>query len=85
MAASARRPPGRPGGSSRMQQQAEVVSPCIGVCRLDAAGALCVGCLRSLAEITWWRSADDKERRAILDRIALRRVSQSNLRVAASP
>ncbi|HVU81024.1 MAG TPA: DUF1289 domain-containing protein, partial [Rhodanobacteraceae bacterium] len=29
------------------------VSPCIGVCRMDADG-LCIGCRRTLAEIARW-------------------------------
>ncbi|MEM9057922.1 MAG: DUF1289 domain-containing protein [Pseudomonadota bacterium] len=29
-------------------------SPCIGVCALDAAGKVCVGCFRTLAEIGAW-------------------------------
>lgn len=32
----------------------EVPSPCVGVCRLDEAGRLCVGCGRSMAEIGEW-------------------------------
>jgi predicted Fe-S protein YdhL (DUF1289 family) len=32
----------------------EVPSPCVGVCRLDEAGRLCVGCGRSTAEIGEW-------------------------------
>jgi predicted Fe-S protein YdhL (DUF1289 family) len=70
-----------------VQQQAEtnVASPCIGICRLDAEAALCVGCLRSVAEITRWSSAGEHERRTILDRVALRRMSRSDLLVPRSP
>jgi predicted Fe-S protein YdhL (DUF1289 family) len=38
------------------------VTPCIGICRLDAEG-LCVGCRRTLAEIARWGTMDDAERR----------------------
>jgi predicted Fe-S protein YdhL (DUF1289 family) len=38
------------------------VSPCIGVCRMDADG-LCVGCRRTLAEIACWGTMDNDERR----------------------
>jgi predicted Fe-S protein YdhL (DUF1289 family) len=65
--------------------EAEVASPCVGICRLDPEAALCVGCLRSIEEITRWPSADEPERRAILDRIALRRMSRSDLPAASSP
>lgn len=36
-------------------------SPCIGTCRLDAAG-YCVGCLRNRDEIKRWRDMPDQER-----------------------
>jgi predicted Fe-S protein YdhL (DUF1289 family) len=38
------------------------VSPCTGVCTLDAAG-LCLGCRRTLAEIARWGVMSDDERR----------------------
>lgn len=38
------------------------VTPCIGICRMDAAG-LCVGCRRTLAEIARWGTMGDDERR----------------------
>ncbi|HJU25786.1 MAG TPA: DUF1289 domain-containing protein [Rhodanobacteraceae bacterium] len=39
------------------------LSPCIGVCRMDADG-LCIGCRRTLAEIARWGtlSNDDRKR-----------------------
>lgn len=37
------------------------VTPCIGICRMDADG-LCVGCRRTLAEIARWGSMEDQER-----------------------
>jgi hypothetical protein len=37
------------------------LSPCIGICRLDARG-WCEGCLRSGEEIARWRGMDDAER-----------------------
>lgn len=38
-----------------------VLTPCIGVCALDAAG-LCSGCLRTADEIACWSALDDQER-----------------------
>jgi predicted Fe-S protein YdhL (DUF1289 family) len=39
----------------------EVLTPCIGLCRLDARG-YCEGCQRSGDEIGSWRSMSDAER-----------------------
>ena len=38
-----------------------VLSPCIGICRLDERG-YCEGCLRTGDEIARWRGMSDAER-----------------------
>ena len=43
-----------------------VPSPCTGVCRIDGATGLCIGCLRTLDEIASWGTLGDDARRAIL-------------------
>ncbi|MFI4988728.1 MAG: DUF1289 domain-containing protein [Alphaproteobacteria bacterium] len=45
-------------------------SPCIGICRLDAASGLCTGCRRTIAEIAAWPGLQPCERTAILGRLA---------------
>lgn len=50
-----------------------VASPCISVCRMDAATGLCVGCLRTLDEIASWSVFDDDARRDVWRAIAQRR------------
>ena len=42
-----------------------VPSPCISVCRMDAASGLCQGCFRTLDEIAAWGLAADADKRAI--------------------
>lgn len=42
-----------------------VASPCIGICRLDAAGEKCSGCLRTLEEIAGWSRMDDAARERV--------------------
>ncbi len=42
-----------------------VPSPCIGVCRMDAAGHHCEGCFRTLDEIRDWSAAPPARQRAI--------------------
>lgn len=56
-----------------MSRLAEPASPCVGTCRLDPLGAVCMGCLRTLDEIGAWASADAATKREILDRVARRR------------
>lgn len=48
-------------------------SPCINVCRVDAARAACVGCYRTLDEIARWQQMSDAERDQVLDALPARR------------
>lgn len=57
-----------------------VPSPCIDVCRMDAASGLCEGCLRTLDEIAGWAAATDEQKRAILAAIRQRRISLPSLK-----
>jgi uncharacterized protein len=50
---------------------APVASPCVDICRLDARG-WCVGCRRTIEEITEWSRASEARRREILNDIARR-------------
>ena len=36
----------------------DVPSPCVSVCRMDADRVFCIGCLRTIPEITEWSRAD---------------------------
>ena len=49
-----------------LEQEAEVASPCINVCRMDAASGYCEGCRRSLDEIACWSIYTPAEKRAVL-------------------
>lgn len=53
--------------------EAGVASPCTGVCTMDIATHLCVGCARTLDEIAAWSSLAEHDRRAILDTLPERR------------
>lgn len=46
-------------------QERPVVSPCVHVCALDDED-ICIGCQRSVAEITRWSLMDNAERREVL-------------------
>jgi uncharacterized protein len=50
---------------------AEVPSPCIDICRLDTQG-FCIGCRRTIDEISEWPRAHDERRREILRQLQLR-------------
>ena len=42
-----------------------VPSPCISVCKMDAARGLCQGCFRTIDEIRAWSKSDAPQRLAI--------------------
>ncbi|MEO0972022.1 MAG: cysteine-rich CWC family protein [Pseudomonadota bacterium] len=46
-----------------------VPSPCVSTCRLDDARTHCVGCGRTVAEITDWRSRSPVEKAVVLRRL----------------
>ncbi len=58
------------GGGQKYDQA--VPSPCMSVCQMDEATALCEGCLRTLDEIGQWGNADDARRLAIWQAIEVR-------------
>ncbi len=47
-------------------------SPCINLCRMDPDTARCVGCLRTLDEITHWSHLSDEAKLDVLAAIAIR-------------
>ena len=52
-----------------------MISPCVGICRLDDAGTHCIGCLRTLPEIAAWSGADEAYKRAVWRELPLRRLA----------
>lgn len=54
--------------------QAGLPSPCISVCRMDAATGWCEGCLRRLDEIAAWSTMPDEAKRAVWLQLSQRRV-----------
>lgn len=57
-----------------------VASPCTSVCTMDAAGAYCIGCFRTLDEIAAWSLLDNDAKREVIAALPARRASaaQSN-------
>lgn len=53
--------------------QSPVPSPCVNVCRMDAATGWCDGCLRTIDEIAAWGGMDDDGKRAVWAQLRQRR------------
>ena len=51
-----------------------IASPCINICKMDADNGLCIGCFRTIDEITRWSRIDDEQRADILAAVARRRM-----------
>ena len=58
--------------AAEMDAEGPVPSPCISVCRMDAATGLCEGCLRTLDEIAAWGSASDADKRGMWQQLVKR-------------
>jgi predicted Fe-S protein YdhL (DUF1289 family) len=52
-------------GSDQPVHEKPVRSPCVSICALDEAD-ICVGCQRTVTEITDWSRMSNDERRAVL-------------------
>ena len=46
-------------------QERRVASPCVSICALDNDD-VCMGCQRTVKEITDWHALDNEQRRAVL-------------------
>ena len=44
----------------------EVESPCVKICVVHPEAGLCIGCLRTIDEITRWSKMSGEERRGIM-------------------
>ncbi|MFM8467408.1 MAG: DUF1289 domain-containing protein [Oxalobacteraceae bacterium] len=51
-------------------------SPCVGICQMDHASGFCMGCQRTLEEITDWSVASESKKRAIWHEIIHRRATR---------
>ena len=67
-----------------MNDAAVVPSPCVNVCRMDAASGLCTGCWRTIDEIAAWSKLDDDGKRQVWQLIALRQAAVPEAREVPS-
>ena len=54
-----------------------VNSPCIERCELDHEGKYCLGCFRSVDEISGWKNFSNNKKLDILNKIKLRKNEQN--------
>jgi predicted Fe-S protein YdhL (DUF1289 family) len=52
--------------SDEVWKRAEVESPCVKVCVIHPAARLCVGCYRSIEEISGWGRMTSAERASVM-------------------
>jgi uncharacterized protein len=50
-----------------------IATPCIKICIVDGESGLCMGCFRSLPEVSRWGKMTDAERALIIDGLPGRR------------
>lgn len=62
-----------------------VASPCIDICKIDEATQRCIGCDRTIDEITRWSRMDDDAKQAVIDGIVLRKQSQQTPMTPGKP
>ena len=56
-----------------MTEEAAIESPCVRDCRVDQITGFCVGCFRTLTEISYWASYTNEQRRRLMTFIEARR------------
>ena len=55
--------------------QTPVKSPCIGTCTLDAWDRYCIGCLRTVEEISDWRRLTEEQQARIVEDLEQRAIN----------
>lgn len=56
-----------------------VESPCIAVCKIDYESGYCIGCNRTIEEITNWGSFNDSQKKKILTKVKSKNISKQNV------
>ena len=56
-----------------------VKSPCIAVCKIDYESGYCIGCNRTIEEITNWGSFNDSQKKKILTEVKSKNISKQNV------
>mgnify|MGYP001182539366 CR=1 FL=1 len=56
------------------------LSPCKKICSVDKKLRLCVGCYRTLNEITLWTKLNDQKKKKIIFQLIIRKKALLNLK-----
>lgn len=59
-------------GMANQPDAAQIMSPCISVCKMSTQTGLCLGCHRTLDEIARWSEMSDNQRRLIMQQLKQR-------------
>jgi predicted Fe-S protein YdhL (DUF1289 family) len=55
---------------TKTERSQRIVSPCLNVCKI--VNSVCIGCFRTLSEISVWSSLSDDKRTKIMDSLKKR-------------
>ena len=61
-----------------------IETPCVKICTLDARAGLCLGCGRTVDEITRWSSMNMAERTRVMAELPARLATHSGAKPAAA-
>jgi len=61
------------------EEESQIESPCIRDCRVDQDTGFCVGCFRTLREISYWETYPPQEQRRVMAQIEARRAGAAAL------
>jgi predicted Fe-S protein YdhL (DUF1289 family) len=56
-----------------------VKSPCIDVCKIDYESGYCIGCNRTIEEITNWSILNDQQKKKILTKVKSKNTSKQKV------
>lgn len=49
-----------------------MITPCINLCQLDATERYCIGCRRTVEELTNWQKLSEEQQQKILEELETR-------------
>jgi uncharacterized protein len=61
-----------------------IETPCVKICTLDARAGLCLGCGRTIDEITCWTGLDASERARVMAELPARLATRGPTKTAAA-